>query len=356
MATPADLARLARHRRRPHPSIPLAIVHGIHAEQLGGQVFLALAVAVEAGGQTWVGCISHRLHSPVTIVHGPRPVSVGSHEGLLRPVSEMLRELETTLTGLGLVIGELDVRFTVAFGMGRRQLRRARTPIAPDRYHRLRRAAEAALTGECESLRAACHAAALAEGSYFAACHLPGWRYSAELLAPVLAAARAPLVIASDASRSRFTGTMTCAWVSEEGRAASFPAPSRARCIADGEYHALVTAIRQNVSAHPGRRLVVLSDSRPALRRLRTGGTGDAAADRLLCDGVISARWVRGHNGHLLNEIADRLARGLRRSREFRLAVDESARIRAQILEDLWVALHAPTQAPTPTAEYHLAA
>ncbi|MBT8162555.1 MULTISPECIES: RNase H family protein [Arthrobacter] len=109
--------------------------------------------------------------------------------------------------------------------------------------------------------------------------------------------------------------------------------------IRAGELAAIRRGLQCTVGHHPVLRegvgdLKVLTDSRAALEVLERVSTGtlqpfddtDSVAEckRILgsARGVkISYEWGRGHNGHPLNELADRLAVLARRNRE--IGVDE---------------------------------
>ena len=131
-----------------------------------------------------------------------------------------------------------------------------------------------------------------------------------------------PLVIAVDGSRSR-AGRGGWAWISEGGRWGS----------GDGEFtsplHTEVTAIsaalHSNITERP---VLILCDSRDAIAQVRRAlagerpsGTVSNSVARVL--GIIARNhgnrdialeWVKGHNGHHLNDRADRIARLTRRS------------------------------------------
>lgn len=131
-----------------------------------------------------------------------------------------------------------------------------------------------------------------------------------------------PLVIAVDGSRSR-SGEGSWAWIDDTGRwdsfAGRFPSPLQA------ELSAIAGALR---SAPAGRALRILCDSRSAIHHARralahektesTLTNDDARAlGAITRDGAardVQLEWVKGHNGHPLNDRADRLAVHARRS------------------------------------------
>jgi len=147
-------------------------------------------------------------------------------------------------------------------------------------------------------------------------------------------------VVATDASlgtagahhgrRGRTTGV---AWVRTDGLWGT--ATLETTSSAAGELAAVCAA----VAAHDGRPLHVLTDSLETLATVRALVVGDApppawsratpvdrrvlrAATDRLAGADVRITWVRGHAGHALNEVADRLAVCARRSAEAR--IDES--------------------------------
>ena len=129
---------------------------------------------------------------------------------------------------------------------------------------------------------------------------------------------REPLYIATDASRGR-NGAAGIAWISAEGRYNSRMIDVNA--IAEAEH-----AIDDATSREPNRKIVILSDSRQALgalsgKRSPHWATGKRLSQlnqmrSLIRDHGIQLKWVRGHSGDPLNELADRLAVHRRRCTE----------------------------------------
>lgn len=143
-------------------------------------------------------------------------------------------------------------------------------------------------------------------------------------------ALRDPLVVATDASKSRGGRACGLAAVTSEGRV--WHAMSECTGIEDAEAHALAMALRK-VTRPQGRHLVLESDSTIAVQALRDTIACDAltlsrrvaphAAQALAqayrtarAAGPIEVRWVKGHAGHALNEHADRVAVQARRAQE----------------------------------------
>lgn len=134
-----------------------------------------------------------------------------------------------------------------------------------------------------------------------------------------------PLVIAVDGSRSR-SGDGAWAWIDETGRFGT----ETGRCsdIAQAELNAIAAALR---SADPNRPVRILCDSRFAIRSAQLVLDGEPipasvshAVGRAMHGVRVAAQnhdvtleWVKGHNGHPLNDRADRLAVHARRTRDF---------------------------------------
>lgn len=147
------------------------------------------------------------------------------------------------------------------------------------------------------------------------------------------------LVLACDASLRRGHTLVGCGWVLAYKQGADPIVGARAEelptgGILAGELAAMRRGLQNTVSAHPVLRrgvgsLSVLTDSKPALAlldRVRKNvirNYDDMIAVReaqrilgLARGANVSFAWVRGHNGHSLNELADRLAVLARRNAE----------------------------------------
>ncbi|MGV3114079.1 ribonuclease HI [Corynebacterium freneyi] len=167
---------------------------------------------------------------------------------------------------------------------------------------------------------------------------LDGERERVEHIEAEEARTREPLRIATDASRGR-RGAASIAWVTAEGRHATRMVDVSA--IAEAEFLAIKAAIDDAVSREPGRKIIILSDSRKALGALSGKWLPQWATGKRLAqlnqtrahirDHDIQVKWVRGHAGDPLNELADRLAVHRRRCTDCRLAdeviVDREVRI-----------------------------
>jgi len=157
------------------------------------------------------------------------------------------------------------------------------------------------------------------------------------------AAPQPELVIAVDGSRSR-AGDGSWAWISEEGQWRT--GVGRYSSILQAE----LIAINAALSAAPqGRPLRILCDSRDAIRHATRALRGEPvdpnltnAAARVVAaiardhrERDVAIEWVKGHNGHPLNDRADRLAVHARRAAgtentpEYRLVAERIAELQA---------------------------
>lgn len=165
------------------------------------------------------------------------------------------------------------------------------------------------------------------------------------------------LTLACDASRGKGKSVNGCGWILAYGNGAdpvigAYTTVSDHGGIRAGELAAIRRGLQATLNLHPVLRdgigsLTVLTDSKDALDLLErvaadynlTGEDNDSLQEcrRILgsARGIdIRFEWVRGHNGHALNELADRLAVLARRNRE--MGVDEvtNARMVAAVRED----------------------
>ncbi|MCU6480133.1 RNase H family protein [Arthrobacter sp. A2-55] len=165
------------------------------------------------------------------------------------------------------------------------------------------------------------------------------------------------LTLACDSSRGGRTSINGCGWVLAYKDGAD-PAIGAYTCesvrggIRAGELAAIRRGLQSTLNLHPVLRegvgtLTILTDSLPALDLLERVAAdslhpGDDSDALLECRRILgSARgininfqWVRGHNGHLLNELADRLAKLARRNREMGIDEVTNARMVAGVRED----------------------
>lgn len=143
-----------------------------------------------------------------------------------------------------------------------------------------------------------------------------------------------PQVVATDASVGKRAGA-GIACVAECGEYGQGFAPTGDVTLAE------LLAIRLALTSFAGP-LTVLTDSRAALSRIQHPSTATAKQratltkiQRLRKGRVVTFHWVKGHNGHALNEAADRLAVAARRAHEFNQAAHIKSRIAAGIVADL---------------------
>ena len=165
------------------------------------------------------------------------------------------------------------------------------------------------------------------------------------------------LVLACDSSRGRGKTVNGCGYVlayasGAEPIVGAYTTVSAYGGIRAGELAAIRRGLQSTLSNHPVLKegvgdLTVLTDSKAALEVLERVTTGslepfDDTDSVIECKRIlgsargvnISYEWVRGHNGHPLNEMADRLAVLARRNRE--MGVDEltHARMIAAVRQD----------------------
>ncbi|WP_051919251.1 RNase H family protein [Prescottella defluvii] len=157
-------------------------------------------------------------------------------------------------------------------------------------------------------------------------------------------AALPELTVATDASKSRRRG-VGVACVSEEGGRHQRMVPN-VKTVVTGE----LLAIELAIDRFTDRRLHILTDSRAALqylgvlpsaRSLPRDGEAIAVVDRIrhsLTGRSVRFSWVRGHNGHLLNETADRLAVAARRAHEAQIPTAIRRAVAERIVEPVLAA------------------
>lgn len=157
-------------------------------------------------------------------------------------------------------------------------------------------------------------------------------------------AALPELTVATDASKSRRRG-VGVACVSADGVRHQRMVPN-VTTVLEGE----LLAIELAIDRFAGRRLHILTDSQLALQHLgvldtqwplRATGGAKSAVSRIseaMRGREIRLSWVRGHDGHLLNETAHRLAMAMRRAHEAHIPTETRRAIAEQIVEPLLTA------------------
>lgn len=144
-------------------------------------------------------------------------------------------------------------------------------------------------------------------------------------------------IVATDASLARHHVGAGIACVDAHGTFAQGFARTSSIAVAE------LRAIDLAVHTFPRDDLLILSDSRQVLAWLADPAGVPEPHVRRLVDGIVSEshrrqvrfEWVKGHDGHPLNETADRLAMAARRAREFQQDETVSHRIAAGIIHDL---------------------
>lgn len=155
------------------------------------------------------------------------------------------------------------------------------------------------------------------------------------------------LVVATDASKNRRRAGVGIACVTEDGRYRQRMC-SAVETVLQGER----LAIRLAMASFRNVPLRVLTDSQHAVRCLTTLDFAATITSDNRVHGVIDEikalsagrrvrfDWVRGHSGHKLNEIADRLAVAARRCHEAGIDHGQSRGLAAQIVADLELGGH----------------
>ena len=148
---------------------------------------------------------------------------------------------------------------------------------------------------------------------------------------------RPPLVVATDASKARNRRGTGLGCVSNTGVHHMRMAPD-ARSILEGELLAIDMAIARFMH----RKLHILTDSRLALACLEGTYEGRPeiveVVERIrnrMKGRTVEFSWVRGHSGHPLNEVADRLAVAARRCHDASVSPEVTAAIAGNIVESL---------------------
>jgi ribonuclease HI len=146
------------------------------------------------------------------------------------------------------------------------------------------------------------------------------------------------LVVATDASVGLRTGSAAIACISQDGRTRELRL-SRRHDVTLCELRAILLAVETYHGA-----LHIQSDSLTAVTLL-TSGKVDPKARRYAsllarieaasAGRTVTYEWVRGHNGHPLNEAANRLAIATRRGAELHLPPGIRRKVRTQITADL---------------------
>lgn len=144
------------------------------------------------------------------------------------------------------------------------------------------------------------------------------------------------LMVATDASVGTGRSSAGLACVDEHGR--QFTWRLRSRNVLYCELRAIKLAVE-----HFSGPLQILTDSRASVGLItnpahRARPRVQAVVEQirhLIADRDVSIEWVRGHDGHPLNEAADRLAMAARRARELAMPAQVAKQISRRIVRDL---------------------
>lgn len=153
------------------------------------------------------------------------------------------------------------------------------------------------------------------------------------------------MVVATDASRQQNCPTTGISAVSTTGAVRMDTVKSTS--IADGEYAAVTMALRHWEDKAAS--FDILTDSRAVYQKINystqpSSATGHAAeclglVANLKAKGVpVRVHWIRGHNGHILNALADRAAVSARRCTQWDLTSmmhEFSGRLREELNQSL---------------------
>ncbi len=144
------------------------------------------------------------------------------------------------------------------------------------------------------------------------------------------------LLVATDASVGLGRASAGLACVDETGRQCTWQL--RSRDVLYCELRAIQLAVE-----HFSGPLQILTDSRSAVSLItnpehRSRPRVQALTERIrqhMAGRDVSIEWVRGHDGHPLNEAADRLAMAARRARELSMPAHVARQINQRIVQDL---------------------
>lgn len=288
------------------------VVDGIAETIIEDQCCLALVVATSSPSGEWLKIIA-------------RSVLVEHRDAA---IADIHIEAERSIRAIALVHGAIEVFVTPYSSADATVVWRSKKTAAPLSLH-LRAFASRMLLQTKANM-----ALTLIKPAIRAARSLMQ-RTATEQTMSDIASRLPPVKVATDASLNTSSKQAAIGWATDHGDYGS-ALIKRGTKIHVAEYAALIRGIERVLKRHPGRRVLVYSDSKPAIYLLKRRGVNRQDIDTLLQIGVIRVAWVRGHCGHPLNEAAHRLAVHARRSVEWKIPTEHRAQVQRKIVAELW--------------------
>lgn len=344
LPTPSDFAR--KHKPSPLQSRQECVitVSDFTAARVGNLGLMTVAITTIIGGSTWESSFSEVfMLPPDQLIPRPKAESAlpwplvelqATHPSAAEAKKYLVRKIDSALASIQRVHGSLPV---VIYQQSISDQRCHLNPRIPTmRMAMLRSSARTIAQARIERALPVLVEHCPQRGSLFAAAMADRWTREAAACLPMINAGLRPIVVATDAARSHRSATVAAA--SSTGTIHIFTSERRL-AIRELEMEGIASAMVHFTRKYPNRKIVILSDSRPALGRIAATGFGIAEVDAILSSGLVTLQWVQGHNGHGLNDIADRAARILRMQIECEFPdewfADRCANLRAELLENL---------------------
>lgn len=304
--------------KRPHAPTHFIVVSGFEAARVGTRGLMSVAVQAHLGDSTWETTFtqefrveSSRLFPSLNEPEWPAIPVPEYHPAVQDARRVLTQKVDEAIAALSRVHGCLPTLLPYATIQDYR-CRRALPLLPTMRVQALRSQAHALAQVDTHNLVTGC----LEPGSLFATAKLEVWNSQCSVVQPLINAQLRPIVIATDASRSHRGAAIAA--VSSTGEIVG-QACAR-KNIHELELDAINFAVAHFSARYPSRKLIILSDSRHAVRRV--------SAD-------INASWVRGHAGHSLNDIADRAARQHRNQQEAGFSAEWMAQMHEHLVAEL---------------------